>query len=233
MGAKRIELTGFSDTEVELLKSFGFFGEIIAWRLAPVCAARSRRPASRLCRASSCSIRPFAARPQVREECYHELRNRLSRRLAAQAEAVCPAYLPPGRRRGRYWIVGDVQGTPGQSLFVKLFGDGAGHWLDAATGEHGDLLDLIRLTKGLHDFRETLEEARRFLREPAARPQPRTSLLLEAAPRHRGRRRESSPLLAPRNGHARRDLSAPPRASPRNFLWPSLAVPPRLLLPPR
>jgi hypothetical protein len=33
MGAKRIELTGFSDTEVEQLKSFGFFGEIVAWRL--------------------------------------------------------------------------------------------------------------------------------------------------------------------------------------------------------
>ena len=33
MGAKRIELTGFSDTEVEQLKSFGFFSEIIAWRL--------------------------------------------------------------------------------------------------------------------------------------------------------------------------------------------------------
>ena len=33
MGAKRIELTGFSDTEVEQLKSFGFFSEIITWRL--------------------------------------------------------------------------------------------------------------------------------------------------------------------------------------------------------
>ena len=33
MGAKRIELTGFRDYEVDLLKSFGFFGEIIQWRL--------------------------------------------------------------------------------------------------------------------------------------------------------------------------------------------------------
>lgn len=33
MGAKRIELTGFSDTEVEQFKSFGFFSEIISWRL--------------------------------------------------------------------------------------------------------------------------------------------------------------------------------------------------------
>jgi hypothetical protein len=33
MGAKRIELTGFRDTEVEQLKSFGLFSEIVAWRL--------------------------------------------------------------------------------------------------------------------------------------------------------------------------------------------------------
>ena len=33
MGAKRIELTGFRDTEVEQLKAFGFFSEIVAWRL--------------------------------------------------------------------------------------------------------------------------------------------------------------------------------------------------------
>ena len=46
MGAKRIELTGFSDTEVEQLKSFGFFSEIIAWRLRlflPLEAAYRRR----------------------------------------------------------------------------------------------------------------------------------------------------------------------------------------------
>jgi hypothetical protein len=30
--------------------------------------------------------------------------------------------------------------------------------VDAATGEHGDLLDLIGLNKGSSDFRETLEE---------------------------------------------------------------------------
>lgn len=33
MGARRIELTGFRDTEVEQLKSFSFFSEIISWRL--------------------------------------------------------------------------------------------------------------------------------------------------------------------------------------------------------
>ncbi|MGO9807930.1 MAG: hypothetical protein ACLPKH_14605 [Rhodomicrobium sp.] len=54
----------------------------------------------------------------------------LSRRLGDEAEAVCRAYLPNGKRSGRYWIVGDVQGTRGRSLFVKLSGDGAGQWTE-------------------------------------------------------------------------------------------------------
>ena len=37
----------------------------------------------------------------------------LARRLARDAEAVCRHYLSKGRRSGRYWIVGDVQNTPG------------------------------------------------------------------------------------------------------------------------
>ncbi len=90
----------------------------------------------------------------------------LSRRLAERAEAVCRAYLPNGRRSGRYWIVGDVSGVRGRSLFVRLCGDRAGYWTDAACGEHGDLLDLIRLNKGLNDCREALAEARQFLNEP-------------------------------------------------------------------
>ncbi|MGY4489697.1 hypothetical protein ACVWWR_008943 [Bradyrhizobium sp. LM3.2] len=52
----------------------------------------------------------------------------------------------------------------------------AGKWTDAATGEHGDLLDVIRETCGLRDFREVAEEARRFLRlarsEPEVAPKP-------------------------------------------------------------
>jgi hypothetical protein len=46
----------------------------------------------------------------------------LARCLARDAEAVCRHYLPNGRRRGRYWVVGDVANTPGRSLFVRLTG---------------------------------------------------------------------------------------------------------------
>ncbi len=106
----------------------------------------------------------------------------LARRLARNAEAVCRHYLSNGRREGRWWTVGDVANTPGRSLFVRLHGPeagrgAAGKWTDAATGEHGDLLDLIARARGLDSLRDVLEEARRFLSLPAPlRPEPRAPL---------------------------------------------------------
>jgi hypothetical protein len=92
----------------------------------------------------------------------------LARRLAENAEAVCRHYLSAGRRHGRYWLVGDARNSPGQSLYVRLAGSdsgkgAAGKWTDAATGEHGDLLDVIRASCQLASFRDTAEEAQRFL----------------------------------------------------------------------
>jgi hypothetical protein len=108
----------------------------------------------------------------------------LARRLAREAEAVCRRYLSNGRRCGRYWIVGDVANTPGRSLFVRLtgpqYGKGAaGKWTDAATGEHGDLLDLISLSLRLNDLHKAMDEARSFLALPrsprSTRPPPNPS----------------------------------------------------------
>jgi hypothetical protein len=101
----------------------------------------------------------------------------LARRLAHDAEAVCRHYLSNGRRQGRYWTVGDVRNTPGRSMFVRLsgpeFGLGAaGHWTDAASAEYGDLLDVIRESCGLVNFKDVAEEARRFLSFPRMEPRP-------------------------------------------------------------
>ena len=96
----------------------------------------------------------------------------LARRLAEQAGAVCRHYLSSGRREGRYWLVGDADNTPGRSLYVRLkpgdAGKPAGKWTDAATGEHGDLLDIIARRERLTTLRDTLDEARRFLALPRA-----------------------------------------------------------------
>lgn len=99
----------------------------------------------------------------------------LARRLAENAEAVCRHYLSAGRRHGNYWLVGDVHNTPGRSLYVRLHGGPdergrAGKWTDGATGQHGDLLDIIRESLGLLDFRTVADEARRFLCLPHSEP---------------------------------------------------------------
>ena len=89
--------------------------------------------------------------------------------LAERAEEVCRQYLPHGRRQGRYWVAGDLDGARGRSLFVRLRGPGTpGKFTDAATGEHGDLLDLIRHRTNAPTLRAALAEARSFLALPAS-----------------------------------------------------------------
>ena len=89
--------------------------------------------------------------------------------LGRCAEAVCRQYLPHGRRQGRYWVAGDLDGARGRSLYVRLGPPGApGKWTDAATGEHGDLLDIIRHRLRAPTLRAALDEARAFLALPAA-----------------------------------------------------------------
>lgn len=97
----------------------------------------------------------------------------LARRLAEKAEVVCAHYLSNGVREGRWWTVGDVHNTPGGSLLVRLDGPlhgpkRAGKWCDTASGQNGDLLDLIKLNQGYASTGEAMREAERFLGDPAA-----------------------------------------------------------------
>ena len=127
----------------------------------------------------------------------------LARRLARDAEAVCRRYLSNGRRQGRYWIVGDVANTPGRSLYVRLTGPergkgAAGKWSDAATGQHGDLLDLIAVTMGLDRLGDVLDEARSFLNLP--RPE---------LPADRHCRQPSAPVGSPESARRLLAMSQP------------------------
>jgi hypothetical protein len=119
----------------------------------------------------------------------------LAERLSQQAETVCRHYLSNGRRQGGYWVVGDVRNTPGRSMFVRLKDTAkgpSGKWQDAATSEHGDLLDVIGEVCNFATFADIANEARRFLSlphpvfEPAIRSQrsaPALSGSTEAARR--------------------------------------------------
>lgn len=109
----------------------------------------------------------------------------IAERLSAHAEAVCAYYLSNGRKNGRYWTVGNVQNDPGASMWVRLtgpsYGPGAaGKWSDEATGQHGDLIDLIALNRGLADVRSIREEVLTFLNESRNLTRP----TLERAPRN-------------------------------------------------
>ena len=92
---------------------------------------------------------------------------RVAAALGARAEEVCRRYLPQGRKQGRYWTAGDARGARGRSLFVRLAPPGVpGKWTDASSGEHGDLLDLIRIAIGAGSLRAALAEAHAFLASP-------------------------------------------------------------------
>lgn len=108
----------------------------------------------------------------------------LSRQLADNVEAFCRRYLSNGHRNGRWWCVGDVHNTQGESLYVRLTGPSSGKgargkWTDAATGEHGDLLDVLRIQHS-ESWRGALEEARGFLSLPQSPVSERARPLPEA-----------------------------------------------------
>ena len=92
--------------------------------------------------------------------------------LSTRAEDVCRRYLPRGSRQGRYWTSRrHKRCRKGRSLFVRLAPPGIpGKWTDAATNEHGDLLDLIRLCTGGASLRHAMEEALAFLSLPPSTP---------------------------------------------------------------
>ena len=72
-----------------------------------------------------------------------------------------------GRRRQEHVRPLDVRPPERRSTSG---GRPAGKWTDAATGEHGDLLDVIRESCGLVDFHDVADEARRFLSLPRSEP---------------------------------------------------------------
>lgn len=73
----------------------------------------------------------------------------LSSQLVVRIEELAPMLLPGGRRHGNEWICGDLSGAPGDSLKVTMTGGHAGQWRDWATDDHGDLVDLWRLSRAI------------------------------------------------------------------------------------
>lgn len=88
--------------------------------------------------------------------------------LADHTEAFCRRYFPDGRRVGNYWQMADISGAKGRSLTIRLSGHGGkrpGKWTDHATGQHGDLLDLLQHRLEPITYPDLLREVADYLGE--------------------------------------------------------------------
>ncbi|WP_454258588.1 phage/plasmid primase, P4 family [Pseudoxanthomonas mexicana] len=93
--------------------------------------------------------------------------------LQVRLESVLAALFPAGKKRGSKFHVGDVLGSPGDSLETVLDGDKAGLWTDRATGDGGDIFTLIARHFGINvhiDFPRVLEAATELLGRAPALP---------------------------------------------------------------
>ena len=89
-------------------------------------------------------------------------RDEIRAELMARLSAVLITLFPAGKQRRGKFLIGDVLGSPGDSLEVVLDGDKAGLWTDRATGEGGDIFDLIARHLALSvqaDFNRVLDAA--------------------------------------------------------------------------
>ena len=179
MGAHRVELTGFSDGAVPQLKALGLTSEIIAWRLrlfVPTAADRGPAILGNTPRPPPAARAPMPVPPPDHEMCRDQRRGRSGAPPRARRRGRVPSLPLQRMSSGRYWVIGDVMNTPAAASMCGLrpdYGPGAaGKWTDAATGEHGDLLDLIRLNRTC-PLGEAMDEARCFLALPRCRSSPR------------------------------------------------------------
>ncbi|MET2547984.1 phage/plasmid primase, P4 family [Ralstonia pseudosolanacearum] len=100
-------------------------------------------------------------------------RDEIRAALLARLEFVLSVLFPAGKKRRGKFVIGDILGSPGDSLEVVLDGEKAGLWTDRATGDGGDIFDLIAAQAGLRvatDFAQVLERAMQLLGQSTAQP---------------------------------------------------------------
>ena len=103
-----------------------------------------------------------------------ERREAVRAALLARLESVLFTLFPAGKKRRGKFVIGDVLGSPGDSLEVVLDGDKAGLWTDRAEGSGGDVFHLIGAHFGVDvhgDFARVLDLAEDLVgRAPTAPP---------------------------------------------------------------
>ena len=100
-------------------------------------------------------------------------REELRAELLARLESVLFTLFPAGKKRRGKFLIGDVLGSPGDSLEVVLDGDKAGLWTDRADDSGGDVYALIGNHFGIdvtHDFPRVLDAAADLLGRARSTP---------------------------------------------------------------
>jgi hypothetical protein len=115
--------------------------------------------------------------------------------LLAQVETVVHHYAPPSpdgwQLHGKYFTT-----NPGRadrhagSFWIQMTGPRAGYWRDHATGQFGDIIDLIGLAHGMSN-KDAIREARNFLGLATLNPAD-IARRKEAAELAKRRRREAA-----------------------------------------
>jgi putative DNA primase/helicase len=114
-------------------------------------------------------------RPPAPGSIWRGQRDDLRAELLARLPSVLMALFPAGKVRGKTFVIGDIDGTPGDSLETVLTGEKAGLWTDRATGEGGDVFELIAQHDGLDTrtaFPAVMEAAAGLLGRALIHPAP-------------------------------------------------------------
>jgi putative DNA primase/helicase len=124
--------------------------------------------------------------PAQERECSE--RDEIRQALLARLDSVLFTLFPAGKVRNDRFLIGDILGSPGDSLEIVLDGDKSGRWTDRATGEGGDVFNLIAAHRGINthgDFQAVLALARDLLgRTPVVvtKKRKQTALIDELGP---------------------------------------------------
>ena len=112
--------------------------------------------------------------PSARPRRDSDEREVLRTAMLARLESVLTVLFPAGKKRRDKFLIGDVLGSPGDSLEIVLTGEKAGLWTDRANGDGGDIFDLLAAHFGLSvhtDFPRIMEHAADLVgRAPATPP---------------------------------------------------------------
>ncbi|MFZ9585395.1 MAG: phage/plasmid primase, P4 family [Pseudohongiellaceae bacterium] len=104
-------------------------------------------------------------------------RDQIRSDLISRLESVLFSMFPAGKKRRGKFLIGDVLGSPGDSLEVVLEGEKTGLWTDRATGDGGDIFDLIAAHGGMDvhaDFPRVLDAAADLLGRTPPTPTRKT-----------------------------------------------------------